>query len=485
MSDLRLITSTAVTPVLWGTTYLVTTEFLPPGRPLLAAVLRALPAGLLILAALAVLVGRRALPVGPWWWRAPLLGLLNIGLFFALLFIAAYRLPGGVAAVVGALGPFVVSVLAFRILGQRPTRRMMAAAAVGVAGVVLLVLHSAVVIDPLGIAAAAAGMLTMSTGTVLGRKWGTPAGFERPAMALLALTGWQLTAGGLLLLPIELVTEGMPPALSARNLLGFGYLGLIGTTLAYLLWFRGVTRMRPARVTLLALLSPLTAALLGWIVLGQSLTGSQLAGALAVVGAVVIGTSGARHSGGVHRSGQGINGNRGGLSDQGVVVSGVLGAALGQDGQHDRGTLRRPEHGDVVSGSVAAVAGLVTDRPARWNPGPDQGVTRGVSLEPAGQLGAVLGVQGATQGVLLQVGAQGSRGAGVADVSGDGLVQPGLQPVDVRGAVTEPSQVPTELLRPAEFAKQEVGCGVVAVADRRVGDRAQRHPGVDVLLGDR
>ena len=38
---------TAITPAVWGTTYAVTTEFLPPGRPLLAGLLRALPAGLL------------------------------------------------------------------------------------------------------------------------------------------------------------------------------------------------------------------------------------------------------------------------------------------------------------------------------------------------------------------------------------------------------------------------------------------------------
>ena len=44
---LALLLTTAITPLLWGTTYLVTTELLPPHRPLLAALLRALPAGLM------------------------------------------------------------------------------------------------------------------------------------------------------------------------------------------------------------------------------------------------------------------------------------------------------------------------------------------------------------------------------------------------------------------------------------------------------
>src|SRR5688572_19122722 len=144
MRDLRIIGPSAIAPVLWGTTFLVTTEVLPAGRPLLAAAFRALPAGLLVLGALALFAGRRALPRGQWWWRAPILGVLNIGVFFALLFVAAYRLPGGIAAVLGAVGPFVVAALAFLILREAPARRTLIAAVVGIGGVALLVLRSQV-----------------------------------------------------------------------------------------------------------------------------------------------------------------------------------------------------------------------------------------------------------------------------------------------------------------------------------------------------
>ncbi|GAA3303656.1 EamA family transporter [Dactylosporangium vinaceum] len=270
---------TAVAPVLWGTTYLVTTELLPAGRPLLAGTLRALPAGLLLVAA------ARARPRGAWWWRAAVLGTLNIGLFFALLFVAAYRLPGGVAAVLGALGPFVVAGLAFGILGQRPTARVLAAGAAGLAGVALLVLRSSVALDPIGLLAAFGGMVSMSFGTVLGRRWG------RPDAGLLALTGWQLTIGGLLLLPVALCAEGLPGHLTPANVAGFGYLSVIGTAGAYFLWFRGVTTLAPARVSLLSLLSPVVAAVLGWVVLGQSLSGGQLAGAAVILAAVLVGAT--------------------------------------------------------------------------------------------------------------------------------------------------------------------------------------------------
>src|SRR5262245_42612034 len=78
-----LLGATAFAPAVWGTTYLVTSEWLPPGHPLFAGLLRALPAGLLALAA------GRTLPRGVWWWRALVLGALNIGILFPLLFVAA------------------------------------------------------------------------------------------------------------------------------------------------------------------------------------------------------------------------------------------------------------------------------------------------------------------------------------------------------------------------------------------------------------
>jgi len=125
---LVLILTTAIAPALWGTTYLVTTELLPPDRPLLAGVIRALPAGLLLMAV------TRRLPRGSWWWRSFVLGGLNIGAFFALLFVAAYRLPGGVAATVGALQPLLVAVLSAGLLAQRMSLRTILAAIGGVVG---------------------------------------------------------------------------------------------------------------------------------------------------------------------------------------------------------------------------------------------------------------------------------------------------------------------------------------------------------------
>ncbi|WP_344341579.1 EamA family transporter [Kitasatospora putterlickiae] len=272
---LAIVLITALAPAIWGSTYLVTTELLPPGRPLLAGVLRALPAGLLLIAF------TRRLPKGEWWWRSLVLGALNIGVFFALLFVAAYRLPGGVAATVGAVQPLIAAGLSAALLGDRLSARTLLSGIAGVAGVSLLVLRSNAELDALGIAAALGGAVVMATGVVLSKRWTSPA-------PLLATTGWQLTAGGLLLLPVALLVEGPPPShLTGANLLGYGYLSLIGAAVAYALWFRGIRALPPTSVTFLGLLSPVVATALGWLVLGQDLAPVQALGALIVLGSLV------------------------------------------------------------------------------------------------------------------------------------------------------------------------------------------------------
>ncbi|MEV7120055.1 EamA family transporter [Kitasatospora griseola] len=275
---MRTVALTALAPLAWGSTYAVTTELLPADRPLLTATLRALPAGLVLLAV------TRRLPSGSWWWRSAVLGTLNIGVFFALLFVAAYRLPGGVAAVLGAIQPLLAAGLAVPLLGERFGRRALLAGTVGVFGVALVVLRATARLDAIGVLAGLAGAGAMAAGTVLTKRWGRPEG-----VGPLALTGWQLTAGGLLLLPVAALVEGAPPALSGTNLLGYGYLAVANTALAYWVWFRGIGRLPATSVAFLGLLSPVSAAVIGWAALGQSLNAVQLLGMALALGSTLLG----------------------------------------------------------------------------------------------------------------------------------------------------------------------------------------------------
>jgi probable blue pigment (indigoidine) exporter len=273
LSDIFL---TALAPMSWGTTYVVATELLPPNHPLWVAALRSLPIGMLLTLWL------RQLPQGVWWWRILLLGSLNIGLFQALLFIAAYRLPGGMAATAGAIQPLIVVLFSWAILHERPSKLSIAAAIAGFVGVGLLVLGPGARLDSIGIAAALAGAATMGLGTVLIKRW------KRP-VSLLAFTAWQLAVGGILLVPAALVIEGPITQLSTANLWGFLYLGLVGTGVAYALWFRGIDKLNASAVSYLGLISPVVAALIGFVVLHQTFTTVQLLGIAIVLMSVLLG----------------------------------------------------------------------------------------------------------------------------------------------------------------------------------------------------
>lgn len=273
-SALGDIILTALAPAIWGSTYIVTSELLPPDRPFTAALIRALPAGLLLV------LFMRYRPAGREWGRLVVLSALNIGLFQGLLFVAAYRLPGGLAAVVGAIQPLLVMALIWVVDHRRPIKLAMWASVLGVVGMAILLLSPSSTWEPIGVAAALAGAACMATGTYLTRRW-------RTDMPVLALTGWQLLLGGLMLAPVALMADAPLPALNLTQVLAYAYLCIAGALFAYGLWFRGIARLSPVAVLSLGLLSPLTAVILGWALLGQSVTGVSLVGLLMVLGSIL------------------------------------------------------------------------------------------------------------------------------------------------------------------------------------------------------
>ena len=266
----------ALAPIAWGSGYYVTETFLPPDRPLFGATVRALPFGLMLLAL------RPRLPQGIWWWRALVLGTLNIGAFFALIFVAAYRLPGGMAATLTATAPIMVMLIAWGLIRERPRAASLAGAAVGVAGVALLVLRSGVTVDPIGIAASFGAVAMSSVGFVLVKRW-------KPPVDLLTFTAWQLVAGGLVLLPVALIVEGAPPPLDLRAVGGFLYLGIVGTVLAYVVWFRGLRLLPASAVSLVGLLNPVSGTVIGVVLAGETFGAVQALGLLMVLGGILAG----------------------------------------------------------------------------------------------------------------------------------------------------------------------------------------------------
>ncbi|MGG4606281.1 EamA family transporter [Paenalcaligenes sp. Me131] len=261
---------TALAPAIWGSTYIVTSEILPPDRPFTAALIRALPAGILL-----VLLTRK-LPLRQDWLRLLILSALNIGVFQALLFVAAYRLPGGLAAVLGAIQPLLVMVLVWAVEGKSPAQTTLWSAVAGVIGMAILLWSPQTQFEPIGVAAALLGAASMAAGIWLTRRW-------QVQLPVLALTGWQLLLGGAMLAPVAYLVDAPLPHLTATQFLAYAYLCLAGALLAYVLWFRGIVRLPTVAVASLGLLSPLTAVILGWALLSQAMSGSALVGLLIVL----------------------------------------------------------------------------------------------------------------------------------------------------------------------------------------------------------
>jgi len=273
---LRTLLLTGLAPAIWGSSYIVTTQVLPQVDPVTISLLRALPAGLLLLLYV------RVLPKGRWIPKMFVLGALNFSIFWSLLFFSAHRLPGGVAAVLGATQPFIVIFAARGLLGAPIKPLSLIATCTGLFGIGLLLLTPAAKLDALGIVAGFAGAASMALGIVLSRKW-------QPPVDTLTFTAWQLTAGGLLLIPVAIFAKVDLAALTGPNLAGIAYLGLIGAALTYLLWFQGISKLHPFAVSVLGFLSPLTATALGWGVLGEALGPLQITGMAIALGSVFLG----------------------------------------------------------------------------------------------------------------------------------------------------------------------------------------------------
>jgi probable blue pigment (indigoidine) exporter len=269
---------TAIVPMVWGTTYIVTTRLLPEGHPLFAGLMRSLPAGLIAVAI------SRTLPRASWWWKSLALGTLNMGAFFPLLFLAAQHLPGGVAATLGAAQPIVVAFLAVAILHEKLSAWRVCWGIVGMIGVAMVVLGPGAGFDVIGTIAGLAGAASMGTGVVLTKKWGKP-----PGCSAIGFAGWQLTAAGLVLLVPALVIDGVPPGIDGPAILGYSWLGLVGALVTYTIWFSGIRHLPVTATALLGLLSPLVAAILGALLAGEALGAVQVAGFVLALTAMVAG----------------------------------------------------------------------------------------------------------------------------------------------------------------------------------------------------
>lgn len=269
----RLLT-TVVLVLAWGSTFASVKIGLEAAPPLVFAGLRALIGAVVLVPVALVRDGRPRLR-RTWGWHLAL-GVANFAGFFALQTLALLALPSGLTAVLIYLQPVLVGLFAWQLLGESMHRAKAVGLLLGFGGIVVV---SAEAIggdmSTHGVAEAIAGAVLWALGTV---------GFK-PAVprvgAWWAVAG-PFACGALLLLAVGIPVEGWHIDWSWRFVGALLYTGLVGTTLAWVLWLRLLVSGEASRVATYIFFVPLVSVVIGALFLDEP-TGVPLA-----VGAVLV-----------------------------------------------------------------------------------------------------------------------------------------------------------------------------------------------------
>jgi DME family drug/metabolite transporter len=269
--------------VLWGTTGTTQALGASGAVPTTVGVMRLL-VGALALLAIAALTGRltslRRL-LAPGSRLAFVVAALSIAAYQVAFFEGVARTGVAVGTIVGiGSAPVFTGLIELIVLRVRPERVWGVATGLAVVGCALLVLAAGdeAVVDPLGITLALGAGASYASFTIASKRLLDSGSGPAEVMA------GTFTGGALLLTPLLLGAD-LGWVATPRGGAAVLWLGVVTVGLGYLLYARGLRRLPAASVATLTLGEPVTAGLLGWVVLGERLGGLGLAG----VGLVVAG----------------------------------------------------------------------------------------------------------------------------------------------------------------------------------------------------
>jgi drug/metabolite transporter (DMT)-like permease len=293
-SRAKVIVAFAIVYVVWGSTYIFVRFAIDTLPPLLMAGFRYVVAGALLWAWSRA---RGAAPATRAQWRsAAIIGGLLFLLGNGAIALAIQRIPSGIAALIVALVPVWMVLLAWLWAGgPRPRGTVVAGLVLGLIGLVLLV-GPGELAGSNGIDLIATGMLVIGTlgwaaGSIYARDADLP---SAPSMA----TALEMVAGGALLLVAGVLASEVSALridqITLRSALALAYLIVFGSIIAFsaYMWLLNVTT--PARLSTYAYVNPIVALLLGWAFAGESLTMRTLVASAIILLGVVLLTMGPR-----------------------------------------------------------------------------------------------------------------------------------------------------------------------------------------------
>ncbi len=271
--------------IIWGSAFMLVEVVLEDVPPLTLVAGRLTGAFLFLGAAFAI--SGRPFPRDAASWRAfVFLGVVNNVFPFILLTWGQDRIDSSQAAILVASMPLSTVLIAHFWINERLTVDRMLGVLVGFGGVFLLVggdLRDLTGSGTLGQLAVIAGAVGYSTGTVFARRYLQDADIVTTAMG-------QTLAGTAIMIPLALAVDTpFDLSLSGKTVVAWVAMGVFPSGVAYLIFFRLVRQVSATQASMVTYLIPVTAILLGVLVLDESVASSSFAGlALIIAGIWVV-----------------------------------------------------------------------------------------------------------------------------------------------------------------------------------------------------
>jgi len=270
--------------LVWGLSFFLTEVCLRDLHPATVAAGRVTTAAVTLLA-VARLAGHR-LPAGlKDWAPLALMGLINNALPFSLIMWGQTRIDSGLASILNATTPLFTFVLAhFLTRDERMTRRGAAGIAIGFLGALVLIGPGALA----GLGAQSWGQFAVMGAALCYASAGIYGRRLRHLSPIVAAAG-MTAAAALIMLPLAALLDrpwtASPDTATWAALLT---LGLVSTAFAYILYFRILASAGATNVLLVTFLVPVTALLLGILILGEEITLTALAGMAMIFGGLAV-----------------------------------------------------------------------------------------------------------------------------------------------------------------------------------------------------
>jgi drug/metabolite transporter (DMT)-like permease len=266
---------------LWASAYVPSKVGAIESSPLWFLVFRFATAGVLALAIARALGARLPRSRSAWLWVA-LLGVLGNGLYLGCTYIALQHMGSGIGAIVASTNPLLLALVAPAVLAEPLTRNKIVGMLLGFGGVVAIVLTRAGsgTAEPLDVALAFCGVMASVASTVVFKRFCTD-------LDLRAVTGLQLLAAAVFLLPLAALFEGAPHAnWSPQLIASFAYCVAVMSIGASLLWFWLLTHGEASRVSAYYFLTPVFGLALAALLLHEAVSVRDLGGLAAIAAGI-------------------------------------------------------------------------------------------------------------------------------------------------------------------------------------------------------